>query len=207
MWKYNSLIVLAGLIMLSSCGKENPERLKIYTRKIETEGDSIYQNLSPFSLTNQRGETVNNGTLVGKIYVTDFFFTSCPTICPRMKSQLLRVFKKYNSEPDLLIVSHSIDPEYDNVDVLEGFSKKLDAYEGNWHFLTGDKALIYQLAKEYMVTAMVDKDSPGGYAHSGAFILVDQNGLIRGYYDGTNEAEVSKIIEDIQILLNENKKN
>lgn len=155
-----------------------------------------------FTLTNQDGAIITQKTLENKIYVTDFFFTSCPTICPKMTSQMLRIYEVFKGDKDVLLVSHSIDPTYDTVEVLSDYADRLDVKSDNWYFLTGDKSLIYDLADAYMVTAMEDETAPGGYAHSGAFILLDKNKQIRGTYDGTVSEEVDLLIKDIKKLKN-----
>lgn len=202
MWKY-SLIILITLIVGFSCTKENPT-IPIYSQKIEVNGDSIYTQISDFQFIDQDSQYITKETLNGKIYITDFFFTSCPTICPRMKSQMKRLYDKFYDNSNIIFISHSIDPNYDTVPVLKEFSDKLEIQSSKWHLVTGDRKEIYDIAKEYMVSAAEDPKAPGGFIHSGAFILMDKKGRIRGYYDGTDELKVNKLIEDIGILLLEN---
>lgn len=168
--------------------------------------DTIYHTIPDFAFVNQDGALVTNKTFHDKIYVADFFFTSCPTICPIMKTQMLRVYEKFKDNDDILLLSHSIDPVYDSVPVLKVFSDRLGVDSRKWHFVTGDKDEIYEIGeKSYMVTAQEDADEPGGYLHSGAFILVDKERRIRGFYDGTKELEVDRLIRDIPTLLKEYK--
>ncbi|MEX2565710.1 MAG: SCO family protein [Cyclobacteriaceae bacterium] len=164
--------------------------------------NTVYHKIAPFELINQDGERVNNETVKGKVYVADFFFTSCPTICPIMKKEMLRVYEKFNNTPDFKILSHTIDPEYDSVALLKDFSLRLGVENSNtWNFLTGDQEHIFELGQtSYLTTAMENKDEPGGFLHSGAFVLVDQMGRIRGVYDGTKEKEVNRLIKDIPKL-------
>ncbi|MEN7549457.1 SCO family protein [Rapidithrix thailandica] len=154
-----------------------------------------------FQFVDQDSQVVNNETVKGKYYVTDFFFTSCPTICPKMKAQMLTVYEEFKDQDQLLLLSHSIDTRNDSVPVLKEYSERLGVDRQRWRFVTGDKKEIFEMAKHYMVTAMEDANSPGGYAHSGAFILVDPEGQVRGVYDGTQEIETQDLIQDIKQLL------
>lgn len=159
--------------------------------------------ISNFEFVSQSGDFISRDSLLGKICVADFFFTTCPTICPKMKSQMIRVYEKYKSHADFRIISHTIDPEHDNVQVLKEFSDKLEVNPRLWYFVTGNKDSIYAMAERYMVSASADPSAPGGFIHSGAFILLDKKGLIRGYYDGTKEQAVDSLMTDIELLLNE----
>ncbi|EIM76687.1 electron transport protein SCO1/SenC [Nitritalea halalkaliphila LW7] len=169
----------------------------------KTVTDTAYHKIADFSFLNQAGERVDNFTVDGKVYVADFFFTSCPTICPIMKTQMLRVYEAFGDEPDFKILSHSIDPEHDTVELLAQFASDLGVEDTRtWHFLTGDQEKIFEIGQtSYLTTAMEDKDEPGGYLHSGAFVLIDQNGHIRGIYDGTREDQVDRLLKDIPKLL------
>lgn len=197
-------------IMLSACERK-PERLPILgERTIESRTvqgkiteDSVYHSIPPFKFTDQRGEVITEKTFAKKIYIADFFFTSCPTICPVMKSQMLRVYEKYASDNRLLFLSHTIDPEHDTVQVLKEYAERLGVEGSRWHFVTGSKDSIYKIAREYMVSAQEDKNAPGGFIHSGALVLLDQERRVRGYYDGTDAKRVDQLITDIAILLNE----
>ncbi|PIB36121.1 electron transporter SenC [Reichenbachiella sp. 5M10] len=166
--------------------------------------DTLPHRVANFQLLNQDSVLITNDSLRDNIYVADFFFTSCPTICPVMKKQLLRVYDQYHNDNRLKIVSHTIDPNYDNVNVLAEYSQALGVDSDHWLFLTGNQDSIYQLGeKSYMVTAGSDEEAPGGFIHSGAFLLVDRERRIRGVYDGTMEEQVDLLLSDINILLNE----
>lgn len=200
-------------LIISSCTKENSYKLPIYGRKVISEKiingekiiDTLDHTISNFSFINQDGKTVNNLTFNNSIYVADFFFTSCPTICPLMKSEMMRVYRKYINEEKIKLLSHTINPEFDTVERLKEFAKKFNVDSNKWHFVTGDINEIYEIGfKSYMVTAAKDSLSPGGFLHSGTFLLVDNNKKIRGVYDGTNKLEVNKLLKDIDILLKEN---
>ena len=168
--------------------------------------DTIYNTIPSFAFISQNGDTITEKSVAGKIYVTDFFFTTCPTICPVMKRQMTKVYNAYKGNPDLLILSHSIDPEHDTQQVLNKYARDLGVNGNQWLFLTGQKEKIYEIGqKSYMVTSKEDKSAEGGYIHSGAFILVDKDRHVRGMYDGTTEEGTAKLISDIQKLLGEYK--
>lgn len=161
-----------------------------------------------FELTNQDSSQVTNATFKGKVYVADFFFTSCPTICPKMQVQMQRVYEKFRDNPDVLLLSHSIDPKHDTPAVLKIYAENLAAESRKWHFVTGDKERIFEIGqKGYMVTAKDDPSAPGGLLHSGALILVDRQQRIRGFYDGTQPKEVTDLLYDIETLLKESNPN
>ena len=186
-----STIVLTAL--LAGCSLQDSEPLPVITT-VST----------PYTFTNQDGDQVKQSLFSDKIYVADFFFTSCPTICPIMKSEMLRVYEAFKDNDEVILLSHTIDPEHDTVEVLKDYADKLGISSHRWHMVTGPKDQIYDTAKRYMLAAMEDKQAPGGFIHSGSFSLVDRRGQIRGYYKGTEKEEVSKLIRDIRILLDEN---
>ena len=168
----------------------------------ETGSDTLYHTIKPFSFVDQDSATITNETFSDKIYVADFFFTSCPSICPIMKVQMLRIYQAFKDSSKVMLLSHTIDPEYDNIKVLHDYAGRLEVESSKWHFVTGDKQKIYDMAQTgyYVVTRENDK-APGGYEHSGAFILVDNHRRIRGVYDGTRAEAVNELIGDIRTLL------
>ena len=173
-------------------------------KEIGKQGDTLYHKIPDFKFLNQDSLWISEKDMAGKIYVADFFFTTCPTICPKMKTQLLRIYDKFAEDDRIRILSHTIDPEFDGVRVLKDYAKKLNITSPRWNLLTGKKSDIYRLGeKSYMVTAQEDANEEGGFVHSGAFILVDQNRHVRGIYDGTKEEDVNHLIEDIGVLLKE----
>lgn len=193
-------------IFLSACTekKELPFLGPKTTQNIGGKIDTIYHTIPPFQFLNQDSVWVSQKNLDQKIYVADFFFTSCPTICPKMKTQMLRLYERYQNNQEVALVSYSIDPDFDRPNVLKSYAKRLHIESPKWNLLTGDKKAIYTLGeKSYMVTAQEDKNEAGGFVHSGAFILVDKNKHVRGIYDGTKPEEVDHLIEDMEILLKE----
>ncbi len=195
-------IVFATIII--SCGDvKNNHGLPIFGHHDYTATDTIYYTVGDFNLVNQDSMTVTNETLDGKIYVADFFFTSCPTICPKMKTQMLRVYEKIKSSDDVSIISHTIDPEYDSVALLKNYAANLGVEAPRWHFVTGEKDSIFALAKTYFIVASEDSDAPGGFIHNGSFLLVDKERRIRGVYNGTKPIEIDILLDDIDLLRKE----
>jgi len=161
--------------------------------------DTVYHTIPSFKFVNQYGDSVSDKSLNGKIYVADFFFTSCPTICPVMHRNLLPVYNEFKNIPDFRIISYSIDPKYDSVPVLKKYAAKLNVTGNTWWFLQGKKNDTYQISKSYLVSVQ-EKNPQGQYIHDGYFILVDKQKRIRGTYMGTDSVDVSKMIQDIKIL-------
>ncbi|MDH5366616.1 MAG: SCO family protein [Cyclobacteriaceae bacterium] len=199
---------IVSLSIVIACSAPKSEKvLPIMGRTEYIDNDTIYHTVKDFEFINQDSTAVNQSTFDGKIYVADFFFTSCPTICPIMKTQMLRVYDAMESYDDVAILSHTIDPEYDTVALLKDFAERLGVSTPKWHFVTGDKNKIFEQGqRSYMVTAVEDKTAPGGAIHSGAFILVDKEKHIRGFYDGTLPEEVDVLIKDIALLRKEYEK-
>ena len=206
----NYFLILAAITVVAC--STTPESLPILGRsKInekevngKTVFDTTYHTIDRFKFLNQDSSWVTNETFDNKIYVADFFFTSCPSICPIMKSQLIRIYQEFEDVDELKLVSYSIDPEYDTVAVLREYAERLGVSSDRWHFLTGPKDEIYELGESsYMVTAAEDESAPGGFLHSGAFLLIDKERRVRGVYDGTVEEQVNTLMTDIRTLLNE----
>lgn len=197
--------ILLPLIILIACDQQtSSEKLPYMGNTIFEENDTIYHTIQDFQLVDQDSSIVTNETFKGQVYVADFFFTSCPTICPKMKAQMLRVYDKFKDNPEVAILSHTIDPTYDTVALLKDYSERLGVNSDKWKFVTGDQDYIYDLAeKSYMSIADEDEDAPGGYIHSGAFLLVDKERRIRGFYDGTVPEQVDVMMNDIERLLKE----
>lgn len=191
------------VISIISC-ESSSRKLPILGEREFINGDSVYHTIPDFSFTNQDNQTITNKNYEGKIYVADFFFTTCPTICPIMKKQMLRVYEKFKENPKVGILSHSIDPRHDSVQVLKEYATRLGVNSKMWNFVTGEKTKIYEIGeKSYYVTAGEDSTAAGGIIHSGAFILVDTKRRVRGVYDGTKETDVTKLLKDMDVLLNE----
>ena len=159
-----------------------------------------------FSLPDQEGKLVSDKSLAGKVYITDFFFATCPGICPKMQSELLKVYKQYAHDPNVVFLSFTIDPEHDTQPVLADYARRLgvNAPNSTWRFLhTPDRPAAYQLARNYLAAAETDLKAPGGIAHSGALALVDDQGYVRGTYDGLNAQQTELLLRQLPVLLNE----
>jgi len=166
--------------------------------------DTVYHTVPRFRFLDQDSSWVTPETFKGKVYLADFFFTRCPTICPIMASNLLTIAKHFEDNERFAILSHTIDPEYDLPPILKRYAGKLGA-PPSWRFVNGPKEEVYRLAGQegYFSFAQEDAEAPGGFSHSGAFTLVDEEGRVRGVYDGTLTDSIPKLVADIEKLLEE----
>ncbi len=199
------IILICSIVFYFGCTeKKSSVLLPIYGEKKIIAGDTIYHQIASFNLTNQIGQVVNQNTTKNKIYIANFFFASCQSICPMMSNQLQEVQKAFLADDSVLILSHSVNPLHDTVAVLSNYGDTYGAKTNKWHLLTGNKKQIYDLAKtSYLVNAFEDDGSPEGFLHSELFLLIDKKARIRGMYDGTNTSEVKKLIEDVKLLKQE----
>ena len=167
--------------------------------------DTIYHSIPSFSFLNQDGQTITDETYEGKIYVADYFFATCQSICPKMATQLLRVQEKFSYTKGLVqILSHTVDPEHDSVPVLRSYADMVHADTKMWNFVTGDKKELYDIARNgYLVNAMEGDGGPEDFIHSELFVLVDKEKHIRGIYDGTDIKAVNDLLDDIKVLIAE----
>jgi protein SCO1/2 len=165
--------------------------------------DTLYHTIPAFDFINQDGSQITDRTFAGKVYVADFFFTTCPTICPKMRTQMLKIFEKYKKNPEVMLLSHTINPGYDSVPVLKEYAESIGVNSDKWHFVTGEKQKIYEIGQNSYRVKTIGYDNAGGFMHSGAFILVDKQRRIRGLYDGTVPEQVDQLLEDIDVLLAE----
>lgn len=198
----NICLAISLLLALAACkNTANTTPLPIYgqreavTKTVNgnTVTDTVYQTIPKFRFIDQYGDSVTNKSLDGNIYVADFFFASCPNICPVMHRNMIKVYKEFKGVGDFKIVSYTIDPKHDSVNVLKKYAQNLGVTDKNWLFLQGKKDDTYKLARGYMVEAHEN-------VHDGFFILVDKQKRIRGSYLGTDPAQVDKMIEDIKTL-------
>lgn len=202
-------IILFSLIvsfLMTACQETNRE-LPILGNKEEVDGKMVYHEIRDFSLVNQDSNEVTNATFAGKAYIADNFFISCPTICPKLTKSMERIHDKFKNNPDLLLISHTIDTKYDSIPALKRYAEKLGVSSDKWHFVTGEKDAVYDIAPDYFHIAIVDEDAEGGYNHNGRLVLVDENRRLRAFCNGTDEDEVTKFMEDIEVLLKEMKAN
>jgi protein SCO1/2 len=160
-----------------------------------------YHTIADFELTNQNGETITQEDYRGKIYVADFFFTTCPSICPIMTKNMAEIQSYILDDNDVMLLSHSVTPKIDSVPQLKKYALEKGVMDDKWNLVTGDKKQIYELARKSYFAVLNDGDGgPYDMIHTENFILVDKERRIRGTYDGTNEEEVEKLLKDLEIL-------
>lgn len=176
-----------------------------YGNAVVKDGDTVFHQIPRFELLDKDGKPFTTDKIKDKIYVADFFFTRCGTICPKLSKSLTRIQEAYQNNSDVLIVSHTVDPEHDRGEVLQKYAADYKAIDNKWFFVTGDKANIYKLIIEgYKLpvsdSSMLNKPEDA-FVHSEKMLLIDKNGFVRGIYDGTNKADVDRLITEIDILL------
>ena len=162
---------------------------------------SKYHTIADFAFVNQNGDTITQKDYEGKIYVADFFFTTCGSICPKMTANLADVQKAILDNPKVKLLSHTVFPETDSVPVLKAYAVKNGVIDSKWNLVTGDKKEIYTMArKSYLAVKLGRPDQLYDMVHTENFILVDQKRRVRGFYDGTKKEDIQKLIEDINFL-------
>lgn len=203
-----SILLLPSLLyLLLNTGVNQFKRLPHYGPKTTAEGsekDTIYHSIPDFKFVNQNGDTITQEDYEGKIYVADFFFATCPTICPKMAVHMLQLQKHFHDRKDFKLLSHTVNPEQDTVEALRAYADKVHAIDSVWNFVTGDREKIYEIAfKGYFANAMEDDLAPGGFLHSSNLFLIDREGHIRGIFDGTSTVETNDLMDAIEILYKE----
>jgi len=215
--KVKKVIYLVAILLLPSLfylflytGKHNFHRLDYIGPKdavLNSDGkyDTVYHQIPYFEFINQDGKKVTRDDLLGHVYIADFFFATCPTICPKMTKNMSYIQSKFKDNQNLRYLSITVNPEHDSVSVLRAYADKVHADTKSWDFVTGNKDSIYEIAfNGFFVSAQRDSIAPGGFLHSGMLILVDKNAHIRGYFDGTTHKEVKeRLIDAIDILYKE----
>jgi len=181
----------------------NPTDLNPKLVDISLQNTDKDHKVSDFTLTNQNGKTITQDDYKNKIYVADFFFTSCTTICPIMTNNMTKIQEVFLKTDDVMFLSHSVTPEIDSISVLRKYADSKGVIDSKWNVTTGDKKHIYKLARQSYF-AVVEQGDGGlqDFIHTTNFVLVDKKKQIRGIYDGTNNDEIQRLINDIQILLN-----
>ena len=213
------LPALAATLLTTACTEPPKETAKlpmmgerdVRPRADGGPADTVFATVPAFRLTDQARQVITNKTFAGRAYVADFFFATCPGICPKMQGELLKVYTKYAKDPRVVFLSHTIDPAHDTIPMLRDYAQRLGITDAaRWHFATtgahGEptaKDTVFQLARAYFTAALPDKQAPGGFAHNGTFALVDDQGHIRGLYDSLNAQEVARLFEELPILLAE----
>ncbi len=203
-----SFFILLGIAFLGYFYKVSHEQKR---SAIPIIGNDQNHHIAPFSFVNQDGKTITNEDVKGKIYVVSYFFATCKGICPRMNENMEKVYKSFLGNKNVLILSHTVDPQKDTVQALKAYSLRFDADPNQWMFLTGDKKKLYDMARySYLISAeddtagvSIDKD----FIHDKHYTLVDGYGRVRGFYDGLDQGSINKLIVDINTLLKEKPEN
>jgi len=174
----------------------NPELVDstlVYVKKYHTIGD--------FELVNQNGDTITHKTYSDKIYIADFFFTTCPTICPVMTANMADIQDVIKTDPEVMLLSHSVTPDIDSVPQLKKYALEKGVIGSKWNLVTGSKKEIYELARKSYLAVLTDGDGgPYDMIHTENFILVDKERRIRGFYDGTSKDEIDQLLSDLEVL-------
>ena len=208
------ILILIAILFLPSLaylllktGKNNFKHLAVFgPRDVAENGkDTIYHTLPSFTFINQDGKKITDADYAGKIYVANFFFTSCKSICPKMTLQMNRILLKFKKN-EVLLLSHTVDPEHDSVAVLKAYANEHHIHSINWNLVTGPKKEIYDLARNgYFLSALQGDGGPDDFIHDDKFVLVDREKHIRGYYDGTSPKEVNRLLDELTVLIGEYK--
>jgi len=180
----------------------NPKLVDKSVRKVRER-----HKIAPFKMTDQNGDTISNATYKNKIYVADFFFTRCESICPIMTNYLAQIQEVYKNDADVMFLSFSVTPKIDSTSVLKDYAIKYGVNDAKWHLVTGSKKEIYKLARQSYFTVLDEGD--GGkqdFIHTEQLVLIDKKQQIRGLYDGTDKEQVNKLIQDIAVLKKEYRK-
>jgi len=165
-------------------------------------GDTVFHKVKPFCFINQYNQKVTEESVKNKIYVTDFFFTTCQSICPIMSTQLERVYTQFSTNNEVMILSHTVSPEEDSVNILKQYAMLHGVKDKRWLFLTGEKKQLYDMARHaYLLNNEYGLGDEDDFIHTQNFALVDKEKHLRGFYDGTDSADVTRLISDIKLLL------
>jgi protein SCO1/2 len=182
-------------------GKNHFKQLEIFgPKEAIAEGDTIYHTIPAFSFLNQEGKNISDKDLEGKIYVANFFFATCPTICPKMNYNVKGLTEKYLMDEQVKFLSFTVDPEKDSVQALAAYAKQMGADNHNWWFLTGNKDSIYSLARNGFLVPAAGGKTAADFFHSQDLLLIDKDKRIRGIYDGLDESDVKKLNDEIEVL-------
>lgn len=204
---------LLGIFYQQTYHKQKPARiLDTYgnqqTDTVDASGKAVsitrIHRVPDFSFTDQNGQAVTQKTTEGKTYVADFFFTTCESICPVMSKSIMKLSRRFGEDPEVLFLSHTVDPETDSVPQLKAYASAHQARNGQWYFLTGKKEALYDIARNgYFSTATKGDGGADDFIHTQNFVLVDKYRQIRGFYDGTDSTEMEKLCKDILLLKEE----
>ena len=202
--KFALAFIITLLLGFTACDSVvSSEPLPILGNKEIVDGETVYHTIRDWTFVNQDSVTLSNKSLSDYIYITDVFFTSCPTICPKVMKQMLVLYDEFENDEMVKMVSFTIDPKRDDVERLKLYSSNLGVSSDKWHFLTGDKDNIYDVADDYFIVAHPDSDAPGGFDHSGKIILTDKQGRVRAFAEGTDPETIPPFIKAVKRLIKE----
>ncbi|MEL6835570.1 MAG: SCO family protein [Bacteroidota bacterium] len=193
-------------VTLLSCSNNNNNQLPYIGNHDIIDGDTLYHKIPPFQFISHDSVTVDNGYLADHIYVSDFFFISCPAICPKVKKQMLRIYEEFEEEELLKLVSHTLDTKRDSIPELKNYATNLGVEHDRWMFLTGDRDEVWQMSSEYFIATAENDEAARGIDHSGRIVLVDKKGHVRSFAEGTDPEHVSRLIDDIHLLIGQYKR-
>lgn len=203
----NVVILLVVLLvpslawLLLTRGHNQFRHLPVYgPSEVSAKGDTIYHAIPPFSFVNQEGKTITDRDFSNKIYVANFFYATCPRECPKMSDQLKRVQEAFSKDDGVMIISHTINPEHDSVQVLAEYARKYNADPKKWWFVTGTKESINSIAQDGYIVSAAQGKNPEDFFHSQDLILIDKDKHIRGFYDGMDAPSVDTLIAEIRVL-------
>lgn len=188
--------------LLAGCSSEN-KKLPYLGNVEVVNGDTVYHVVPDITLIDQDSQVMRLSEQDAKIYLSDFFFTSCPSICPKVTKQMLRLYDRYKDDDRVLLISHTIDQRHDSVTVLNRYAKNLEVDTDKWKFVTGEKDSIFHLADQYFVSVVEDPSAPKGFDHSGRIILLDKDRHVRGFAEGTDPESVTAFFKVVDRLLDE----
>lgn len=203
--KYSSglIVFLISVVTLVIGCKPEHKRLPYLGDQEIVDGDTIRHFVPDYLLTDQDSQQVRISGYGNKVFLADFFFISCPSICPKVQKQMLRLYNQYKDDSRVMLFSHTIDQRHDSVAVLNRYAHNLGVDTGKWKFFTASKDSIFKLADQYYVSVQDDPSAPKGFDHSGKIILLDKNRNIRGFCDGTDPASVTTFFTTVDKLLAE----
>lgn len=201
------LIPVAFVLLLKQGSFRSNETLPIFGNRFlaPDQTDTVYHTVGAFSLIDQKGNVFTQDTVKGKIRIANFFFARCQGVCPKMNSNVLMVYDKYKNSPDIVFISHTVDPTNDSAEVLDTYAQQINANYKHWYFVTGKYNDIAEVQNQYLLPK-ADGSSTDQIAHSQYIILVDDKDRVRGAYDGLNINQVLKLRDDIKLLINERNK-
>ena len=215
----NILLLTISCLLLISCSQKTEDKLGSRVASLPyyqeasftpywfekgTTAQKTFHQIPAFRFTNQEGKTITEATFKDKIYITDFFFTTCPGICPKMTANMDILQQEFKDDDEVLLLSHSVTPVMDSVPVLKEYALRKGVIDGKWNVTTGSKKHIYELArKSYFAVIDEGNGDENDWIHTEQFVLVDKDRRIRGYYDGTEKKDMKKVIADIALLKEE----